>query len=145
MHAVGRVGLLGVCIAAPQGEAQQSPAQQKQELEEVIVAGFRRSLKSSTEAKRESVGFVDSIFAEDIGKFPDTNIAESFQRIPGVTITREISGEGNLVAIRGLNSNFTKVLLNNAPVAVASSAQEGANANREVPLDMFPTELFSQL
>ena len=60
-------------------------------------------------------------------------------------ISREISGEGNLVAIRGLNTNFTKVLLNNAPVAIASSTQEGSSANREVPLDMFPSELFSQL
>jgi TonB-dependent receptor len=136
---------IGAIIGHTQAHAAQSTPAAGESLEEVIVTGYRQSLKSSTEAKRESVGFVDSIFAEDIGKFPDTNIAESFQRIPGVTITREISGEGNLVAIRGLNSNFTKVLLNNAPVAVASSAQEGSNANREVPLDMFPTELFSQL
>ena len=98
---------------------------QSQELEEVIVTGFRQSLQDSTDAKRESVGFVDAIFAEDIGKFPDTNIAESFQRIPGIQISREISGEGTTVAIRGLNTNFTRVLLNNAPVAVASAPQEG--------------------
>lgn len=120
-------------------------AQTSETLEEVIVTGFRKSLEDSTQAKRDSVGFVDAIFAEDIGKFPDTNIAESFQRIPGVQITREISGEGTTVAIRGLNTNFTRVLLNNAPVAVASSSQEGASANREVPLDLFPTELFSKL
>ncbi len=114
-------------------------------LEEVIVTGFRQSLQDSTDAKRESVGFVDSIFAEDIGKFPDTNIAESFQRIPGIQISREISGEGTTVAIRGLNTNFTRVLLNNAPVAVAASSQEGSSANREVPLDLFPPELFSKL
>ena len=118
---------------------------QSQALEEVIVTGFRQSLQDSTEAKRESVGFVDAIFAEDIGKFPDTNIAESFQRIPGIQISREISGEGTTVAIRGLNTNFTRVLLNNAPVAVAQGPQEGAGANREVPLDMFPPELFSKL
>lgn len=114
-------------------------------LEEVVVTGFRQSLENSTVAKRESVGFVDAIFAEDIGKFPDTNIAESFQRIPGIQIAREISGEGTTVAIRGLNTNFTRVLLNNAPVAVATAPQEGSGANREVPLDMFPTELFSKL
>jgi TonB-dependent receptor len=143
--------VLGLCMGAfiighAQAQAAQTTAPAAGEsLEEVIVTGFRQSLKSSTEAKRESVGFTDSIFAEDIGKFPDTNIAESFQRIPGVQISREISGEGNLVAIRGLNTNFTKVLLNNAPVAIASSTQEGSSANREVPLDMFPSELFSQL
>src|SRR5262245_17077272 len=71
-------------------------AQTTETLEEVVVTGFRRSLEESTTAKRDSVGFVDTIFAEDIGKFPDTNLAESFQRIPGVQITREISGEGTL-------------------------------------------------
>ena len=120
-------------------------AQSTATLEEVVVTGFRKSLEDSTDAKRESVGFTDAIFAEDIGKFPDTNIAESFQRIPGIQISREISGEGTTVAIRGLNTNFTRVLLNNAPVAVATASQEGSSANREVPLDMFPTELFSKL
>ncbi len=114
-------------------------------LEEVIVTGIRASLESSTEAKKESTGFVDSIFAEDIGKFPDTNIAESFNRIPGVMIIRELTGEGLNVAIRGLNTNFTRALLNNAPVAIASTGQDTGSANREVDLDLFPTELFSQL
>ncbi|HEU4604043.1 MAG TPA: TonB-dependent receptor plug domain-containing protein, partial [Steroidobacteraceae bacterium] len=125
--------------------AAETSVSQSDQLEEIVVTGFRASLASSTEAKKESVGFVDSIFAEDIGKFPDTNIAESFQRIPGIQIGREISGEGTTVAIRGLNTNFTRVLLNNAPVAVASSPQEGSAANREVPLDLFPPELFSKL
>ncbi|MET0534984.1 MAG: TonB-dependent receptor, partial [Steroidobacter sp.] len=144
-HAVSRASFLGLCIAATLAQAQEAAQQQREELEEVVVTGFRQSLESSTEAKRESVGFVDAIFAEDIGKFPDTNIAESFQRIPGIQISREISGEGTTVAIRGLNTNFTRVLLNNAPVAVAQGPQEGTGANREVPLDMFPPELFSKL
>ncbi|MFL6620733.1 MAG: TonB-dependent receptor plug domain-containing protein, partial [Povalibacter sp.] len=120
-------------------------AQTSDSLEEVVVTGFRRSLEDSTEAKRDSVGFVDAIFAEDIGKFPDVNLAESFNRIPGVTITRDVTGEGLNVAIRGLNTNFTRVLLNNAPVAIASTGQDNASVNREVDLDMFPSELFSQL
>jgi len=115
-------------------------------LEEVVVTGFRASLESSTEAKKESTGFTDSIFAEDIGKFPDTNIAESFNRVPGITISREISGEGLNIAIRGLGTNFTKILLNGAPVAVASTGRtDSQNTNREVDLDLFPTELFTQL
>ncbi|MFL6576920.1 MAG: TonB-dependent receptor, partial [Povalibacter sp.] len=120
-------------------------AQTSDSLEEVVVTGFRRSLEDSTEAKRDSVGFVDAIFAEDNGKFPDVNLAESFNRIPGVTITRDVTGEGLNVAIRGLNTNFTRVLLNNAPVAIASTGQDNASVNREVDLDMFPSELFSQL
>ncbi|HEV7716095.1 MAG TPA: TonB-dependent receptor plug domain-containing protein, partial [Steroidobacteraceae bacterium] len=129
-------------------EAQNAPppAAAAPVLEEVIVTGIRASLESSTVAKREATGFTDSIFAEDIGKFPDTNIAESFNRIPGITISREISGEGISVAIRGLGTNFTKILLNDAPVAIASTGRTDAqNTNREVDLDLFPTELFTQL
>lgn len=115
-------------------------------LEEIVVTGFRSSLANSTNDKRNATGFQDSIFAEDIGKFPDTNIAESFNRVPGITINREVSGEGLSIAIRGLGTNFTKVLLNGAPVAVASTGRTDAQStNREVDLDMFPTELFSQL
>ncbi|RYY27146.1 MAG: TonB-dependent receptor [Sphingomonadales bacterium] len=114
--------------------------------EEIVVSGYRASLASSTNAKKNSTGFSDTIFAEDIGKFPDTNIAESFNRIPGVTISREVTGEGLNVTIRGLGTNFTRVLLNGAPVAVASTGRTDAqNTNREVDLDMFPTELFTQL
>ena len=145
-HKVSRASFLGLCIAATLAQAQEAAeTSNRQELEEVVVTGFRQSLENSTVAKKESVGFVDTVFAEDIGKFPDTNIAESFQRIPGIQISREISGEGTTVAIRGLNTNFTRVLLNNAPVAVAQGPQEGSGANREVPLDMFPPELFSKL
>ncbi len=143
-------GILGTAAFMPAASGQDAnptaapPA--SEEIDEVIVTGFRASLQSSTNAKRESVGFADSIFAEDIGKFPDTNLAESFNRIPGITITRETSGEGLNIAIRGLGTNFTRVLLNDAPVAIASTGRtDSQNTNREVDLDMFPTELFSQL
>ncbi|GFE88853.1 TonB-dependent receptor [Steroidobacter agaridevorans] len=144
---------LSICIAAALGQAQfahaqeaAAPAADESALEEVVVTGYRQSLESSTTAKRDAVGFVDAIFAEDIGKFPDSNIAESFNRIPGITIARETSGEGLNIAIRGLGTNFTKVLLNGAPVAVASTGRTDAQStNREVDLDLFPTELFSQL
>ena len=141
-------GLAGVASAlSPTAFAQDAPASasDSEEVETVVVTGFRRSLADATEAKRESVGFVDSVFAEDIGKFPDTNLAESFNRIPGINISREITGEGLNVAIRGLNTNFTRVLLNNAPVAIAAAGQDATNQNREVDLDLFPSELFSQL
>lgn len=137
----GTASLLGF-IATP--ASAQEPADET--IGEVVVTGFRQSLENSTEAKRNSVSFTDSIFAEDIGKFPDTNIAESFNRIPGITITREISGEGLNIAIRGLGTNFTRTLLNGAPVAIASTGRtDSQNTNREVDLDLFPTELFTQL
>jgi TonB-dependent Receptor Plug Domain len=130
--------------APAQGGSQ--PAGGAAELQEVIVTGYRRSLTESTAAKREATGFIDQINAEDIGKFPDTNIAESFNRVPGITITRDIDGEGTDISIRGLGTNFTKVLLNGAPVAVASTGiTDAQNQNREVDLDLFPAELFTQL
>ena len=72
-----------------------------QAMETVVVTGYRASLTDATNAKRASVNVSDSVFAEDIGKFPDTNIAEAFNRIPGVTITREDDGSGMRVAISG--------------------------------------------
>lgn len=121
-------------------------AQGAESVEQVTVTGYAASLEKATDAKRNSTNFTDSVFAEDIGKFPDTNIAESLNRIPGVTISREIDGEGLNVQIRGLGTNFTKVTLNGANVAVASTgAADASNANREVDLNMFPTELFTQL
>jgi TonB-dependent receptor len=144
MPLIGMIATGGVVTQAHAQDAKPA-AQGGQEIEEVVVTGFRRSLSDATQAKRDSVGFVDSVFSEDIGKFPDTNLAESFNRIPGVTISREITGEGLNVAIRGLNTNFTRVLLNGAPVAVAAAGQDATNQNREVDLDLMPSELFSQL
>ncbi len=113
---------------------------------DIVVTGYRSSLAKSTNAKRASTGFTDSIFAEDIGKFPDTNIAESFNRIPGITITRDVTGEGTNVAIRGLGSNFTNVTLNGATIAVASSgATDAQGTDRSVDLSFFPTDLFTKL
>ncbi|MDE2496169.1 MAG: TonB-dependent receptor [Alphaproteobacteria bacterium] len=115
-------------------------------IETVTVTGYRASLEDATNAKRSAVSFSDSVFAEDIGKFPDSNIAESLNRIPGVTITRDSDGEGVNVSIRGLGTNFTKILLNNAQISVATSGPiDQQNNNREVDLNMFPTELFTQL
>lgn len=117
-----------------------------QEMETITVTGYRASLADSTNAKRAAVGFSDTVFAEDIGKFPDTNLAESLNRIPGVTIDREINGEGTNVQIRGLGRNFTKILINGNPISVASTGYtDQSNTNREVDLNMFPTELFTQL
>jgi TonB-dependent receptor len=115
-------------------------------LEEVIVTGYRRSLMDSTAAKRDSVGFTDEIFADDIGKLPSQNLAESLNRIPGVKISRDVTGEGQQISVRGLGPSFTKIVLNGNNIAVASDGNlTGTNSNREVDLDIFPPELFSSL
>src|SRR5688572_23100020 len=88
------------------------------ELEEVIVTGLRGSLKASMETKRDATGVVDAISAEDIGKFPDTNLAESLQRIPGVSIDR-VNGEGGAVTVRGFGPGFNLVTLNGRQLPAA--------------------------
>src|SRR5699024_8891592 len=90
---VGGAVLINPALAqAPQEQDQQ----QGEVLEEVVVTGMRGSLNASMITKRDAVGVVDSINAEDIGKFPDTNLSESLQRITGVSIDRR-NGEGATV------------------------------------------------
>lgn len=115
-------------------------------LTEIVVTGLRKSLEDASLFKRESVNFSDAVFSEDVGKFPDLNIAEAINRVPGIQLSREIDGSGVNVAIRGLNTNFTKVTLNGSQIAVASSGKTDAiNSNRELDLDVFPTEFFRRL
>src|SRR5262245_57919051 len=75
-------------------------------LEEVVVTGFRASLADALQNKRESNQIIESVSAEDIGKFPDQNVAESLQRLPGVSIDRS-NGQGTKARIRGLDQNVT--------------------------------------
>ena len=139
-------GIYAALLPAAASAQTNEPDRSQEEVEEVVVTGYRASLQSATNAKRESVGFSDSVFAEDIGKFPDLNIAESLNRIPGVQLTREVTGEGLNVAIRGLNTNFTKTTINGAAVGVASTGRvDSQGQNRELDLDLFPTELFTRL
>ncbi|HEU4654905.1 MAG TPA: TonB-dependent receptor [Steroidobacteraceae bacterium] len=144
-YSIGGVSAVGLCLAATSVQAQTTNAQSS-ELEEIVVTGYRQSLQNAADAKRESINFTDSVFAEDIGKFPDTNIAESLNRIPGIQLTREVNGEGLNIAIRGLGTNFTKTLLNGHDISVASTGRTDAQSvNRELDLDLFPTELFNRL
>ncbi len=82
-----------------------------EELEEIVVTGIRSSLNRSMDIKREAMGVVDAISAEDIGKFPDANLAESLQRITGVSIDRQ-RGEGSQVTVRGFGPEFNLVTIN---------------------------------
>ncbi|MHA6720000.1 TonB-dependent receptor [Sphingomonas sp. RS6] len=98
-----------------QGEASQ----------EIVVTGIRASLRESMNIKRDAQGVVDAISAEDIGKFPDTNLAESLQRITGVSIDRS-NGEGSTVTVRGFGPEFNLVLLNGRQMPT-SSLGDGAS------------------
>ena len=88
-----------------------SIAAQEEDVERIQVTGIRGSVQESMNIKRESSGVVDAISAEDIGKFPDTNLAESLQRITGISISRN-NGEGNQVTARGFGPDFNMVTLN---------------------------------
>src|SRR6186997_1315574 len=105
----------GAVLINPVFAQEQTPDQ----LEEVIVTGLRGSLKASMDIKRDSSGVVDAISAEDIGKFPDTNLAESLQRITGVSIDR-VNGEGSNVTVRGFGPTFNLVTLNGRQLPAAS-------------------------
>ena len=98
------------------------------QLETVVVTGIRRSLETSVNLKRSSSGLVDGIVAEDIGKFPDTNLAESLSRISGVSIDRS-NGEGTRVTVRGMGPDFNLVLLNGRQMP-ASSIDGSAPSSR---------------
>ncbi|MDJ0657089.1 MAG: TonB-dependent receptor [Xanthomonadales bacterium] len=98
-------------------------ADDDQTIEEIVVVGIRGSLTNAMDIKRDQDGVVDAISAEDIGKFPDANLAESLQRITGVSIDRA-SGEGNQITVRGLGPNFNMVTLNGRQMPTASSPEQ---------------------
>ena len=113
----------------------------------IVVSGYRKSLEAGLNIKRQSISAVDAIVAEDIGKFPDKNLAESMQRIPGVAITRD-GGEGREITVRGLGGNFTTVRVNGMEAQAASmNAGSGGTANtgRAFDFNIFPSELFQAL
>ncbi|WP_111641665.1 TonB-dependent receptor [Marinimicrobium alkaliphilum] len=97
-------------------------------LEEVVVTGIAASLERSADIRRESRGVVDAIVAEDIGKMPDTNLAESLQRITGVAIDRQ-GGEGSRVTVRGLGPDFNLVTLNGRSIANTTGGRSFDFAN----------------
>lgn len=105
-------------------------AQDDGQVEEVMVTGIRASLERAMDVKRNSAGVVDAISAEDMGKFPDTNLAESLQRITGVSIDRN-NGEGSRITVRGFGPDYNMVTLNGRtlPTGSAYGGSSGADAS----------------
>lgn len=109
----GLLGLLGaVFLASP------AAAQDPEALEEIVVTGYKASIEDALNQKRYDTRVIDAISAKDIGDFPDENIAESIQRIPGVQIERS-RGRGALISLRGLGPEFTNTTLNGQSFASA--------------------------
>lgn len=139
----------GLCWIAPVA-AQDAPAPVADEPaeQEIIVTGFGGSLEKSLATKRNETGVVDSISAEDVGKFPDSNLAESMQRLPGVALARGDGGEGKTISVRGLGAQFTRVRLNGMQGASSTNSSDiraGFNSSRSFDFSVFASELFSEL
>ncbi len=129
------------------GQAQAATPAGEGPIEEVVVSGYRRSLEASLDIKKDAIGSVDAIVAEDIAKFPDLNLAESIQRIPGVSIARD-AGEGRQVTVRGLGPQFTRVRVNGMEAMSANGGTDaagGTNRDRSFDFNTFASELFNAI
>jgi TonB-dependent receptor len=118
------------------------------QVDEVVVTGYRKSLSDARAIKRDSVIQKDAIVAEDMAKFPELNLAESLQRLPGVQINRE-AGEGRRISLRGLGPDFARVQLNGMEVlGNVDSAQDSRgqrSRDRAFDFNIFASELFSRV
>ena len=111
------------------------------------MTGYRASLESALNEKREDAGIIDVVKAEDIAKFPDTNLAESLQRISGVVIDRD-AGEGRNITVRGLGLDFTRVRINGIEALATTGGTDssgGNNRSRGFDFNVFPSDLFSAI
>ena len=119
-------------------------AQSEPVLEEVVVVGIRVSLAASMDVKRDSQGVVDAITAEDMGSFPDSNLAESLQRITGVSIDRE-NGEGSKVTVRGFGPDFNMITLNGRLMPAANLEDTTASASRSFDFAQLSSDAVSAI
>jgi len=104
-------------------------------LDTVQVTGVRSSLQKSQIIKQDFIGTVDAVSAEDVGKFPDQNVADALQRVPGVSVDRS-GGESRYITVRGFGPEFNTVTLNGRTLATE-------NEGREFSFDILPSELIS--
>ncbi|QMW16263.1 TonB-dependent receptor [Pseudoalteromonas sp. MT33b] len=132
---------------AANAQEQQNNAVEDDGIEIIQVKGYRGSINAALMSKREAVGTRETIIAEDIGKFPDLNVADSLARVPGISI-EEDAGEGRQITIRGLGSRFVKTTINgmeSASAGAATDAAGGSNTSRAFDYNVFASELFTQI
>ena len=127
------VVVLGVLLSTASWSQQQSDPG---ELEEVVVVGTRAALAESLDRKRDAQVVQDSIVAEDLGRFPDANVADSLSHITGITLQRTRGGEGQYVNVRGLGPGFSIVTLNKRILATDGDG-------RDFAFDVLPSEVIS--
>ena len=117
------------------GQAQTAPAAAQPELEEVVVTGIRAGITDAIQIKADMQSITETISAEDIGKLPDTSIADSIARLPGVT-TQRAEGRASLISIRGTDPGFAVGLMN-------GREQVSTGDNRAIEYDQYPSELIN--
>jgi TonB-dependent receptor len=136
--------------AAGAAQAQDAPAASAggdTEVEAVVITGFRGSLASALVTKRDETDIIDAIKAEDIADFPDANLVEAIQRIPGVSIDRD-AGEGRTMTVRGLGPDFTRTRINGMEAQATTGGTDssgGANRGRGFDFNVFASELFNSI
>ncbi|MCX7283249.1 MAG: TonB-dependent receptor [Novosphingobium sp.] len=140
----GTLALAGAAHAQDAAAEPQVAADEAAVTDAIVVTGFRQSLQAAINVKKNAVGAVDAIVAEDIAKFPDQNLAESLQRIPGISISRD-AGEGRAITVRGLSSQFTRVRVNGMETVATSTDGASANRDRAFDFNVFASELFSSI
>lgn len=149
---VAALGFAAMAQAQDETDSTAADAHDIGVLEEVVVAGIRGSLQRSLDTKRKSDTHVDVISSEDIGKMPDKNIADSLQRVPGVTISAASATEGafdenDRVSMRGTPPSFTQTLINGHNIASGDwfVLNQTGTVGRSVSYSLLPSELVEQV
>lgn len=135
VHSLSRLCAPLLLLLGPPVPAQEAAAASGQGLQEVVVTGIRRGIEDAIEVKKDSLSIVEAVSAEDIGKLPDTSIAESISRLPGLTSQRA-QGRASAISLRGTDPAFTNGLLN-------GREQVSTGDNRSIEFDQYPSELLS--
>ncbi|ESQ76970.1 hypothetical protein AEYBE204_19025 [Asticcacaulis sp. YBE204] len=134
-----------VVVRSGSVDADIEPRKADTKITEVIVTGYKSSLRRSAGLKTGFIGVLDSIGTEDVLRFPDNNLAEAIQRISGVAVARD-PGEGRSVAVRGLGAEFTRVMINDLEAQTSTDGiVYGANRGRGFDFSVFPSELFTRI
>src|SRR5882762_10176284 len=136
------LGMIDPAMPAAAAETQGTPggpssvADGSQQLEEIVVTGLRASLEKSLDVKKNAPVVLDSINAEELGRFPDSDVADSLEHLPGITISRTTGGEGQKVSVRGFGPQYNITTLNNRILATDDDA-------RDLAFDVLPSEVIS--
>jgi iron complex outermembrane receptor protein len=142
LNSVSVAALAGalLTIAAPQAATAQAappPADTKTDTADIVVTGYRASLRNAIAVKKISTSIVESLSAEDVGKLPDVSIADALARLPGVSVQTQ-AGRGQLLSIRGFSGDFTQALLNHREIATIDD-------NRRFQYDQLPGDIFNRV